>query len=429
MICIGSMGDVRPYLVLGRELKRRGHDITICAFKSFCKAALRENLKFKPISGDVNTFMSDIMSPGANGVGYLRQVRKTMISIIEPFLHDLEEAADGTEAVIATFFGQVFRSIAELKHVPYIQTQYFPMDKNPYTPIASTRGLHGGGMWNSATYQLGYLFISMLERHYLSDWREARGLPPRRLMTQPDYVLDGHAIPVLYAISPHVLPRPATWADNIYMTGPWLDDRLSGYSPSHELIKFIDSGEPPVYIGFGSMTGNGAAKALRAARDAVRSSGVRAILSVSGVKTDIKSERDLLVVGFIPHDWLFRRVRAVVHHGGAGTSLAGLEAGKPSLVVPFGGDQLFWGERIYELGVGPKPIPRERLTATKLSRALKKLVSNPAYGEAARELGARLRGERGVTAAADIIEAELSDWLGRDIRERCEADIVEGGSL
>ncbi len=416
MICIGSMGDVRPYVVLGSELKRRGHEISICTFSNFKNVVEEEGLIYKPMSGNANTFISNVMKPSARGAGFLVQLRKTMYDIVEPFLHDLETAAEGADAIIGTFFGQVYRTIAEARHIPYIQTHYYPMDSNADTPIPVGNSISSIKSWNRASYQLGYLLISMMERHYMADWRDNHGLKPRKIAAKPDYILDGHVIPVLYAISPYVMPRPEAWEGNIHLTGSWLGELKNENAPSPELAAFVENGEPPVYIGFGSMYGNNIAKTIRAARNAVRSSGVRAVISTGSNKVDIKSEHNLCVVNNAPHGWLFERVSAVVHHGGAGTTFTGFKAGKPTLIVPFGGDQFFWGERAYALGVGPKPIPRETLTATKLSRALKKLVNTPSYAEEALKLSKNLKNEHGEVAAADIIERELSNWIGHDIR-------------
>ena len=158
MICIGSTGDVRPYLVLGRELMRRGHEVSICAFSSFEASVKAEGLGFRPVSGDVKTFMANLMN-GANGVAFLKQVRDTMREFIEPFLADLEAATEGAQAIIGTYFGQVFQSLAEMRRVPYVQTHYFPIDPHPQAPIASAPGQRVGKAWNLATYQLGHLLI------------------------------------------------------------------------------------------------------------------------------------------------------------------------------------------------------------------------------------------------------------------------------
>lgn len=378
MICIGSTGDVRPYLVLGRELRRRGHEVSICAFANFASAVKAEGLGFKPVSGDVKTFMANLMN-GANGVAFLKQVRDTLREFIEPFLADLEAATEDAQAIVGTYFGQVFQSLAEMRHVPYVQTQYFPIDPNPQAPIASAPGQRVGKAWNLATYQLGHLLISTLEKYYLSDWRQSRGMSPRKLEAAPCYELCGHLIPVLYAISPLIMPRPARWGENIHMTGFWLDRRESTYQPDPALADFLAAGEKPVYIGFGSMTAGDMAETLDIAREAVLLSGVRAVLSTGWGGVDVPPAENLYVAGFVPHDWLFDRVSAVVHHGGAGTTAAGITAGRPTLVVPFGGDQPFWATRVKALGIGPHAIPRDRLTAPRLARALVDLTETPKY--------------------------------------------------
>jgi sterol 3beta-glucosyltransferase len=144
----------------------------------------------------------------------------------------------------------------------------------------------------------------------------------------------------------------------------------------------------------------------------VRRSGVRAVVSAGWGDARPRRSKNLFVVdGYVPHDWLFQQVSAVVHHGGAGTTAAGLCAGKPTLIIPFGGDQPFWALRVHAKGLGPKPIRREKLTADKLARALTELTATPAYRAAAEALGKRLRNEHGVKNAADVIQKEVTRWL------------------
>lgn len=409
MICIGSTGDVRPYIVLGRELKARGHDVALCAFATFESLVTQNGLRFLPVSGDAKMFMSNLLD-GSSGVAYLKQVRDTLRAFITPFLRDLEEATEGAEAIVATYLGQVLRSFAEMRRVPFVQTHYFPMDLNTQTPISSAPGQHVGKIWNAATYPLAYLLVSTLEKYYLSDWREAHGLAPRKLSTTGDYELMGHTIPVLYALSPLIMPRPTTWGENIHMTGYWRELPAQDYTPPPELEAFLASGEKPVYIGFGSMSSGNMEETLDIVAQAVRQSGVRAVLSIGWGKACVKGREDLYVADYVPHDWLFEQVSAVVHHGGAGTTAAGILAGRPTLIIPFGGDQPFWGNRVHALGIGPRPIARDRLTSERLARALGALTSTPRYRVAARELGQRLRLENGAANAADIIESELQKW-------------------
>ena len=415
MICIGSTGDVKPYVLLGNELQRRGHDVGICAFTEFQTLVQENHMRFFPLSGDAREFMSSIMKPGTKGVSYLKRVLESFREIIDPFLGDLQNACADAEVIVATYFGNIIQSIAEQRGVPFIQTHYYPMDPNDSTPISSAPGLRAGKAWNRASYRLAYLLISTLEVYYLTDWRKAQGMKPRKLESSPCNLINGHTVPVLYAMSPLLMPRPLDWDESIHMTGFWLDDHESDYQPSPELAAFLALEPKPIYIGFGSMTSGDMGETLQIVLDAIRLSGVRAVIATGWGNVGLIRQQNVFVVdGYVPHDWLFAHVSAVVHHGGAGTTATGLCAGCPTLVIPFGGDQPFWAMRVRMMGLGPKPIQREKLTVTRLARELKNLTTVPSYRVAAQELGERLRIENGVRRAADIIEDEISRWLTAD---------------
>ena len=416
MITIGSTGDVRPYIILGRELKARGHDVAICAFSTFEKMVCSEGLRFKPLRGDVKELMGFLMN-GATGVGFLKQARDGLLNLIDPLLEDMEAAVEDAEGIIGNYLGQVNQSLAEINRVPYIQTQFFPMDANREAPIASAPGQKVGWMWNLASYRLGHLLVSALEKYYLTEWRAQHGMSKRKLSTVPQYVLHGHVVPVLYAISPLVMPRPAEWGENIHVTGYWLGKTDLDFTPSPEMQAFLARGEKPVYIGFGSMVNAEMKETLDVVLEAVRISGVRAILSTGWGGVEVPAREDIFVAEYVPHDWLFQQVSAVVHHGGAGTTAAGILAGCPTLVIPFGGDQPFWAQRVEKLGIGPKSIARDKLTVSRLARALTELTTTQRYRVAVDELAMRLRLEDGVHNAADIVEDELRKWLEAEGRE------------
>ena len=416
MICIGSTGDVRPYIILGRELKARGHDVAICAFSQFEQAILGEGMRYKRMRGDARTLMGTLMN-GSSGVMFLKQAKEALVNLMDTILEDFEAACEDAEAICATFLGEVIQSIAEVKRVPYIQTHYYPMDFNYDTPIASAPGQRAGKVWNKATYQMAYMLISVLEKYYLADWREAHGMPPRKMAHSPKYQLNGHTVPVLYAMSPLVMPRPAEWGENIHMTGFWLGKGTPDYTPDPALEAFLHNGEKPIYVGFGSMVNAEMHETLDIVLEALRQSNTRAVLSTGWGGVKIPERDDIFVADFVPHDWLFRHVAAVVHHGGAGTTAAGIQAGRPTLIVPFGGDQPFWGTRAEELGIGPRVIPRDKLSVNRLTKAFTDLKETKKYAVAARELGERLQKEDGAVTAANIIEHELRKWLRDEGRE------------
>lgn len=416
MISIGSTGDVRPYLLLGRELRSRGHEVTLCAFAAFEDMAISEGIRFCPLSGDVHTMIENMMN-GSQFMTSLNKLRLMLKPILRPFLDDLMRSCEGAEAIIGTYFGAVLPSIAEKFGVPFIQTHYYPMDMNDSVPISSAPGLRAGRMWNRITYRVGNLIISSIESYYLASWRQEQGMSPRKLSDKPIYEIGGHQVPILYAMSPLLMPRPCAWDENIRMTGFWVDTDSRDFTPPESLTEFLSSGETPVYIGFGSMVRGDMGKTLHIVLEALRRSGLRAVLSKGWGVDSFVCDKNIYLADYLPHDWLFERVSAVVHHGGAGTTAAGVLAGKPTLVIPFGGDQPFWAARVRDLGVGPPPIRREALTVRRLTRALKDITTTRRYVVAAEELSERLRLENGTIRAADIIEQEVGKWLAQD-RER-----------
>lgn len=419
MVAIGSTGDVRPYVLLGKELKKRGHDVTVVCFDMTERMVTEAGLTFAPLAGSVKDIFKAVMQPGTTGLTFLPKFKNAMLADLPEFLRTLEEGCRKAEAIICTFFGSVVYSIAEKLNIPCIQTQYFLMDYNDMFPITTAPGLKVGKAWNKASYKMGYALINTLEWHYLADWRSEEGMRSKRISMRPDYYINGHKIPVLYAISPLLVPRAPEWDEHIHMTGFWTDPEPCGYEPEPSLVRFLEEGEKPVYIGFGSMVSGDMGQTLDIVLKAVATSGVRAVIGRGwgGSTLDAAlSNPNVYVADYIPHDWLFGRVSAVVHHGGAGTTAAGVLACKPTLVVPFGGDQPFWGQRVYDLGMGPRPIRRENLTVEKLAEALVELTHTPRFNVAVSEIGERMRYENGTLIAANMVEKEINDWLEEERR-------------
>lgn len=210
---------------------------------------------------------------------------------------------------------------------------------------------------------------------------------------------------MLHYYSLHVVPRPHDWPRNAHVTGYWFLDRLDEWKPSAELQAFLDEGEAPVYVGFGSMAGRNPQRVANIVIEALQQAKVRGIIATGWGGLEVNDVPDtILHIDQAPHEWLFPRMSAVVHHGGAGTTAAGLRAGRPTVVCPFMGDQPFWGNRVHVLGVGPKPIPQKKLTVKKLANALRAVTSNVAMRKRAESLGDQIRHEDGISNAIAIIE-------------------------
>ena len=411
MLTIGSTGDVRPYILLGRELASRGHHITIATFSVFQEMVEEAGFRFHALSGDAEELMAAIMSPSSSSFSYLPRLEKSLRSVVPQLIQDMSDSCSTAEAMICNFFGSVYYSIAEKYQIPCIQTHYFPMDPTGNQPISSVRHQHMGAFLNESSYRLGYFLISTVEKRYLSAWRSENGLSARRILTHPDYRVGTHPVPVIYAVSPLLMPRPKDWDAHIRLSGFWFDESPVTWEPPQDLTDFLSRDpEPPIYIGFGSMTGRGMNQLMTIVLRAVHAARVRAVVNLGWSGTRFSSTRNVYFGSYFPHDWLFPRMKAVVHHGGAGTTAAGLRYGKPSLIIPFAGDQSFWADRVWKTGCGPKPIPRDRLTVERLTRALLDLKNQPRYAHNAQRIMQGLAQEHGVQTAADQIEMEITHW-------------------
>jgi sterol 3beta-glucosyltransferase len=210
---------------------------------------------------------------------------------------------------------------------------------------------------------------------------------------------------MLSAYSPNIIPHSADWPDSVHVTGYFFLDTQADWQPSSELKAFLEAGDPPVYIGFGSMAGRNPEQLARLILEALAKSGQRGLLLTGwgGMRTELVPD-NVFVVDSAPHSWLFPRMAAVVHHGGAGTTAEGLRAGVPTVIVPFVFDQPFWGARVKALGLGPDPIPQKNLTADRLAYAIRIAVTDSGMKQRANSYGVAIRAENGIGNAVKIIK-------------------------
>jgi len=204
------------------------------------------------------------------------------------------------------------------------------------------------------------------------------------------------------------VPRPDDWGEREQVTGYWFADQAKDWEPSETLARFLDAGPPPIYVGFGSMPSEDANKLARIVIEALDAVGERGVLASGwgGLDDSVRSEH-VHLLETAPHDWLFPRCSAVVHHGGAGTTHEGLRWGRPSVICPVFGDQPFWGRRVLDIGAGPAPVPQKTLTPATLTRALA-ATRSPAIVSRADEIGSKLRAEPGTEGAASAIESFMA---------------------
>lgn len=283
--------------------------------------------------------------------------------------------------------------------VPVVtSTGYFPL------PGLFNRNL--GAQLNRATCALTAAASSPF-RAVLGQWRARIGLSPRALWGG-GRLAGTRRLPVLHTYSPQVVPPPPDWDSDHHVLGYW-NLPARPYTPGVALARFLEDGPPPVYGGFGSMARQDPARTTRTVLEATQFAGVRAVVATGwGGLADGNTPEGVHVVASVPHDWAFPRMAAVAHHGGAGTTAAGLTAGVPSVICPFGADQPFWVHVVHQLGAGTRPLPQKTLTAPALATALQQAIHDPDMRLQAQTLGRQLAIEDGAQTAAQWVEENLA---------------------
>ena len=416
IITAGSRGDVQPFVALGQGLKGKGHQVSVCTHSSFEEFVTQYGLEYRFMNDDMIRFLvsdqgHEVVESADGALGWLKtaiKVSKHFKPIMRRMLEEEWQASQGADLIIYHPKAAGGYDIAEKLNIPLIISLPLPlMTPTRAFPCILFSKVKLGGWFN----RLSYSFIPYAAAMYsglINRWRrEVLDLPPRRITAGARVRSNGEPVPVLYAYSPHVLPRPNDWPETAVVTGYWFLDRVNDpWQPPKELEEFLAAGPPPVYVGFGSIAGKDPAQTGSMVLEALKISGQRGILASGwgGMEASLLPDT-VFKIEQVPHDWLLPRVAAVVHHGGAGTTAAGLRAGKPTIICPFFGDQPFWGSRMVALGVGPEPIPQKKLTAEKLASAITIAVTDKEMQQRAAELGQKIQGENGVESAIRFIEA------------------------
>ncbi|MET9435510.1 glycosyltransferase [Streptomyces sp. NPDC006551] len=396
IITAGSRGDVAPFTGLGRRLLDVGHQVAVAAHPSFAALVGGCGLDHRPVPGDPQELLR-AWSRAAS-----REEARALTRAYADGLADgvAEAVAGGTDLVLtASGPAPLSRAAGEAFGVPVIGTYLVPAFATRQFPLPGARDVDGPGP--ESNLAAGRAVEKRAEGVFagaVTRLRARLGLPAG---TPP---APGDVRPVFHGFSPLVVPRPEDWPSHVEVAGYWWPARPHRWRPPAELVDFLQAGPPPVFIGFGSMAPEQGERLSELVAAAVARAGVRAVVQagwagLSGRGTDV------LAVGDLPHDWLFPRTAAVVHHAGAGTTAAGLRAGVPALPVPVMADQPFWASRLYQLGVAPRPLPFQDLTAEALGAAITACLSEPAYHHRAAALAHRIAAEDGAAPVLAHIDS------------------------
>ncbi len=411
----GTRGDVQPYLALAKRLQSAGYEVRLGAPTNFESFVSQHDIEFAPLRADYYQLMDSPEGQAlksGNPIRMMQHMRTTVFPLMRRLMDDTWQAAQDAEAII--YHPKLFSSphIAEKLNIPAIMAATVPLlTPTGAFPAPGVINRNLGTTINRLTYQAVALATSSFNGMVKTFRRDVLGLPEKSSVVK-GFSMYGKPMPVLYCYSRHVIPVPADWDDSAHVTGYWWLDEAKDWQPPADLQGFLDAGEAPVYVGFGSMIAESPETTTRTVIDALQRSGQRGVIASGwgGLRPD-DLPSNIYLLKEAPHEWLFPRMSAVVHHGGAGTTAAGLLAGKPTVICPFIADQPFWGNQVAKLGVGTVPIPQKQLTSANLAAAIRTAATDPMMRQKATALGEQLKREDGtgnaVTALDRLLQRDL----------------------
>jgi len=404
ILTTGTRVDVQPFVALAQGLSRAGHSVVLAAPNSFAPFVESFGVSFAPMGTDYSAVMASPEGKAAlsgNPIKAMQVMKQQIFPMMRQMLEDAWAAAQGADVVIYHPKALAGVHLAERLQVPcFIGTAVPIIVPTRAFPAPAFVGRDLGGLLNRLTYSAVRAGTRPF-RGLINTWRRERlGLGPR---LESEYQHNGRPIPVLHAFSAQVVPPPPDWPAEAVVTGYWFPQRTQEWEPPAALADFLEAGPPPVYIGFGSVSSLNPEHTTQLAVEALRRAGMRGIVATGNGDAPEQITETVLSIPGAPHDWLFPRTAAVVHHGGAGTVAAGLAAGHPTLVCPATTDQPFWGTVVHQLGVGPAPIPFRQLSAVRLAEGIQTMIRDTEMQQKASSLGHLIQAEDGVFRAVEEI--------------------------
>ncbi|AQK42654.1 sterol 3-beta-glucosyltransferase UGT80A2 isoform X1 [Zea mays] len=406
ILIVGTRGDVQPFVAIGKCLQDYGHRVRLATHANFKEFVLTAGLEFFPLGGDPKILAEYMVKNKGflpSGPSEIPIQRKQMKEIIFSLLPACKEPDPDTgipfnvDAIIANPPAYGHTHVAEALKVPihiFFTMPWTPTNEFPH-PLSRVK--------QPAGYRLSYQIVDSMIwlgiRDMINEFRK------KKLKLRPVTYLSGsqgsgNDIPHGYIWSPHLVPKPKDWGPKIDVVGFCFLDLASNYVPPEPLVEWLEAGDKPIYVGFGSLPVQDPQKMTEIIVKALEITGQRGIINKGwgGLGTLSEPKDFVYLLDNCPHDWLFLHCKAVVHHGGAGTTAAGLKAACPTTIVPFFGDQPFWGDRVHARGLGPPPIPVDQFGLQKLVDAIT-FMMKPEVKDKAVELAKAMESEDGVTGA------------------------------
>jgi sterol 3beta-glucosyltransferase len=402
LLTVGSQGDVQPYVALAGRLRSAGHEVVLAA------PAVYQGLGESIVPLDLDMTEVGYAVDGKHGLRHMLAFTRAMGRQAEAFLPQLARLArEGADVVVHHPVLPLGQHLAELLQVPAVVAPPLPMlVPTGEFPSPAWPGTH---RWlprslNRPSYRAARYLTGAWCRRDVDRWRAGDLRLDNSKKNRHD-PLSHEDVTVLHSFSEHVVPKPKDWPATAQITGYWsMPD--TDWTPPRRLAEFLDAGQPPVYIGFGSMPVGDPARLAGAIVAATRQTGTRAVLYSLDprIRRHLAQQTAITVIRQAPHDWLFPRMSAIVHHGGAGTTGAAVRAGRPQVIWPFGIDQHFWAGRMADLGVAAPAKPVRALNQVSLASAIDRAVNDSMMADLAIGLANRVRTEDGTGAALAHLE-------------------------
>jgi len=408
LFTVGSEGDVRPFVALAGRLRAEGHDPVLAAPALYQGLAAAVGVAFEPLDLDMTEVGRAVA--GRHGLRHLLTFARAMGERAGGTLPAAVAAATArgpVDLVVHHPVVPIGQHLAELLGVPAVVAALAPalVPTRQFPSPAWPGPARLPALLNRPSYRAARYLAGAWCRRDIDAWRRADlGLGRRPGRHDP---LSDPSVTVLHAFSPLVVPRPADWPATAHITGYWFTANDPAWSPPRRLAGFLEAGDPPVYLGFGSMPVDSPAALAGAVTMTARQTGARFI--VHSLNPELTRRLgghggQILTVRQVPHTWLFPQTAAVVHHGGAGTAAAAVAAGRPQVIWPFGVDQHFWASRMIGLGVAVPAPPVRALTGTLLAAAVAHAVGDRLVNDRAQDLATRVRAEDGLGRAVAHLE-------------------------
>ena len=399
---IGTRGDVQPYAILGKALASRGHDVTLSTGKNFRDLVEGYGINFHPLDVDYEEILNSDEGKKilkANLFAIQRNLDKLIYPLIENSLNECYQLAQNSDLFIYrpktladVFTGQLRTKAVRAAVVPAMEeTAAF------LNPILS--GFWLPGFMNKWSYKWVNLRYRVL-RKPINQFCLQNGLQEHKPKIK-------YNIPSIYGISEHFLERPKDWSKAHQLTGFWFDDKQD-VPLDDDLTNFLDAGEPPILITFGSMPiKKDIAGMIIQTASTMNERFIIATCWSDWELPEIEESANIKIITSAPFDALFPKVKAIVHHGGIGTTAECLRAGKPMFVCPIlypVGDQYFWGDLAYKKGLAVKPVPVNKLTPSLFKERIAQLIDTKSLYENCSVMAQKLATENGIEKAVRLIE-------------------------